>query len=157
VLRGRDVALGVSLSVATRIVAGGTAVIVLLLTGAEIDALPSQVDAYERSDAAILAIVVLAVIGAPVVEELFFRGLLMRSLEASLRPAGAIAVQAVLFGLVHVSDVGWRQNLAIVSSLAVAGAVLGALVYWTKRLGPAIWLHASFNAFAAIVLVAQHF
>ena len=155
-LRGKDVALGVSLSLVARVAAGGVAVLVLLLTNEDVDALPSQVDAYERSTAALVAVVIIAVFAAPVVEELFFRGLLMRSLEPSLKPAGAIAVQAVLFGAVHVSDVGWRQNVAIMSSLAVTGAILGVLVFATKRLGPAIWLHATFNGIAAVVIVAQH-
>lgn len=43
----------------------------------------------------------LAVVAAPLSEEFLFRGVLLRGLEASLRPAGAVVGCAVLFAIVH--------------------------------------------------------
>lgn len=85
-------------------------------------------------------------IGAPVVEELFFRGLLLRSIERRWGTAAAVGLSSVAFGLSHFQSL---QLLALV----IFGAVLGILTVRTGRLGPAIAAHVSFNAIAVIGLV----
>lgn len=85
------------------------------------------------------------VIMAPLVEELFFRGLLLRSLQRRLGPAPAIIISAVLFGLAH------RQLLPL-PGLILFGVVAAGLVIWTGRLGPAWALHVGFNATTLVVL-----
>jgi membrane protease YdiL (CAAX protease family) len=156
-LRGVDTAIGLGLSVAARIAAGVVTVVVLLLLGTDTDTLPNQVgDEIRHSHVALAITVAFVVLGAPVVEELYFRGLLMRSLEPSLKPAGAIAVQAVIFGSLHANaDATWQQNVALMSALAVVGAGLGLTAYVSKRLSIGMWTHALFNLVAAIVLVVD--
>jgi membrane protease YdiL (CAAX protease family) len=95
----------------------------------------------------IVLLVALTVIAAPIVEELFFRGLLQRSLERRLRPALAVIVGAVVFGLVHFQLL---QFLALV----IFGAIAGVLAQRAGRLGPAIWAHVAFNATTVIALLA---
>ena len=46
-------------------------------------------------------LVLLTIVGAPIVEELFFRGLVLRSLRRHIAPPAAIVVSALLFALVH--------------------------------------------------------
>ena len=154
--RGVDVPIGLGLSLGLRIATGVIAVVVLLLLGADATALPNVVDDYRHSTAALVVTIVIVVVGAPVVEELFFRGVLMRSLEPSLRPGGAIVVQALIFGSLHVNPNGtWQQNVALTIALAAAGAGLGATAYVAKRLGTSMWTHGFFNTFAAVVIVAN--
>lgn len=87
-------------------------------------------------------------IGAPLVEELFFRGLLLRSL---LNRFGAVVggvSSAVFFGVTHF-------QLLQFPGLAVFGAVLAFLAIKSDRLGPAVWTHIGFNATTLALLVSQ--
>ncbi len=87
----------------------------------------------------VVLLVVIVVIGAPFVEELFYRGLLLRSLE-KLAPAWvAIVGCGVVFGASHF------QLLAF-PALAAFGALLAFLAWRTGRLGMAISAHVAFNA-----------
>ena len=49
----------------------------------------------------IALLILLVVIGAPIVEELFFRGFLMGALERTMGPAWALWLSALFFGVVH--------------------------------------------------------
>lgn len=94
----------------------------------------------------IFLLVVIAVIGAPIVEELFFRGLLQRSLLRWMGPAPAIALQALVFALTHF------QKLQF-AALVAFGAVLGYVAHRTGRLGPGIATHMVFNGATVFNLV----
>ncbi len=88
----------------------------------------------------------ITVIGAPIVEELFFRGFTQRAAVARLgRPLGVV-LSSVLFGLTHFQA---PQLLALV----VFGMILGYLVERTGRLGPSIVTHMAFNATTVVMLV----
>lgn len=85
-------------------------------------------------------------VGAPIVEELFFRGLLLRALLGRTRPAIAVLLSAVLFGLAHFEATQF-------AGLAAFGVVLGVLAWRTGRLTPGIGAHAAFNAVAVLSVV----
>ncbi len=107
---------------------------------------------HHRLDFAVVA--VFAVVGAPLVEELFFRGLLMQVLEPAWGRPAAILGQAVVFGCCHVTVLlGWR-NVAVVLATGAFGLVQGMAVTRYRRLGPCIWSHAFFNAVAVIAIAA---
>jgi uncharacterized protein len=96
----------------------------------------------------------LVCVGSPIVEETFFRGLLMRSLigvlvQRSRRWAVAIAIvlTGVLFGLAHF------EALELLA-LSGFGMVLGVLAARTGRLGPGIVAHMSFNALAFFTIAS---
>jgi hypothetical protein len=105
--------------------------------------------AAAHSSGSVVVIFLFLAVGAPLVEELFFRGLLLRSLLERTRPALAIPVSAVLFGLAHFEALQF-------GGLAVFGLVLGVLAWRTGRLGPSIGAHAAFNAAAVAALVHIH-
>jgi membrane protease YdiL (CAAX protease family) len=94
----------------------------------------------------VVLLVVLTIVGAPIVEELFFRGLLLRALERRMRAPLAIGVSAILFAVVHFQPL---QFLALV----IFGAIVGVLAHRSNRLGPAIWAHVAFNATTVIALL----
>ena len=97
---------------------------------------------------------------APAMEELFFRGLLLKGLLRAFTPMGAtgrvrvatvvlaVIVDGLLFGLAHGE---WVQ----LAGLAVFGMVLAAISYRTGRLGMNFLAHATFNSVAILALVAQ--
>jgi membrane protease YdiL (CAAX protease family) len=99
--------------------------------------------------AAAVAVLLVLAAGAPLVEELFFRGLLLRSLLGRIPTAAAIGVSAVLFALAHFEAVQF-------AGLALFGAVLGYLAWRTGRLGPSIGAHVAFNAAAVLSVVHFH-
>lgn len=78
---------------------------------------------------------------APVLEELFFRGILLKGLLRNYRPAVAIGQSALLFGLMHMSP---SQSIAT----ALMGVVLGWLYYRTGSVRLCIGLHMLNNLLA---------
>jgi membrane protease YdiL (CAAX protease family) len=79
---------------------------------------PSWVDVYRTGPAALLAV---ALVSASVFEELFLRGFLQGGLTSTrLGPAGAIAVTATLFSLLHLPTDAWRFF-----EVAASGVALG--------------------------------
>jgi membrane protease YdiL (CAAX protease family) len=87
-----------------------------------------------------LAVVLSAVIAAPIVEEFFFRRVLQGWLDRWVPRGGAVPLSAAIFAALHL-----RQGLAPVP-LFLLGLVLGELVRRTGSLVPAILLHTLFNA-----------
>lgn len=90
-------------------------------------------------------LVIVVVVGAPVVEELVYRGLIQRSLSSAAGATAGLLLTSVLFSLVHFSPIEYP-------GLFAAGVVFGGGVLLTGRLGPAIVTHAAFNA-AGLALV----
>lgn len=88
---------------------------------------------------------VVLVVGAPLVEEIFYRGLLLRSLKRHLPAPAAIVVCGVTFGAAHF-------DLVTLPGLALFGIVLAYLAHRSGRLGPNIIAHAAFNAVTVIAL-----
>ncbi len=105
---------------------------------------------FPGADLTILAVLVVGVV--PVVEELFFRGLLFASLlrlgerlGPRLGPLAAIVVGGVLFGLAHV------EGLQL-AGLAAFGILLCAVAYKTRRIGTTILAHATYNLLAVLAI-----
>jgi len=98
------------------------------------------------------AVILLTAVGAPIVEEIFFRGVLFRglfnvlpsgatSLGAVVSGLGAMVLDGVLFGLAH-------GELAQFAGLAFFGAFLSYLFLRTGRLGMSMAAHIAFNSVA---------
>jgi len=99
-----------------------------------------------------LVFALLVAVGAPLAEELFFRGLLMRALQRRLGVAGGIVGSAVIFGLVHL--LGGTEGAAV-PALVTFGIVLGVLYHRTGRLGPGVVAHMAFNGITVAALAAS--
>ena len=107
-----------------------------------------------------VVIAVLTVVGAPFFEELFFRGLLFRSLLRLFQATGsrfrtggaqvmavglAVILDGLLFGLAH-------AELEQLAGLAVFGCILAFVAFKTQRLGMNMVSHASFNLVAVLAI-----
>jgi membrane protease YdiL (CAAX protease family) len=79
------------------------------------------------------------VIMAPLTEELFFRGLMLRRLLASVSPWAAIWTSALLFMAIHV--IPWQ-----LPSVLAAGLLLGWVYARTRSLVLCLVMHAFVNA-----------
>ena len=104
-------------------------------------------------------IAVFTVVGAPFMEELFFRGLLLRGLLRLFAPgdlgrrrarllaiAGAVVLDGLLFALAHAE---WEQF----AGLALFGMALALISYRTGRLGMNMVAHGTFNLVAVIAVL----
>lgn len=147
-LQPSDVVRGLVVSWIARVVAG-ILVLPFVLTHQR---LGSNTRLFSRFDTGLGVFVVatIAVVGAPIVEELFFRGLLQRSLESSLGVGGAIAAQGALFGLAHVNPLLGVANVSLVLALAGVGVTFGVVANRYHRLGPTMAGHAWFNLAAVL-------
>ena len=89
------------------------------------------------------------VIVAPIVEELYFRGLLLRTIERRWGIAVAVIGSSLFFGATHF-------QLLQLPGLTLAGLVFAMAVVRTGRIGAAIAVHVGFNAttFALLTVLA---
>ncbi len=101
----------------------------------------------DPSVATVASIAVFAVVIAPIVEEVFFRGFVFGALRSSLSPAGAAAGTGLLFGGVHV----FGSPIGFLVPLAMLGFLLSLLYWKTGSLLPCIALHVVNNAIALSV------
>jgi len=88
---------------------------------------------------------VVAVLVAPICEELLFRGVLLRSLRRRMSPEWAVIVQALAFALAHPMLSPTIGDLAVVPGLFLIGAVCGVAALRTGDLSRSIMLHIGFN------------
>ena len=103
---------------------------------------------FPGSDLAVIA--VLTVVVVPVIEETFFRGLVLRALLRIFKGAGPVVgvalaaiADGVIFGLAHF-------ELLELLGLATFGAVLALMAYKFRRIGPGIFAHGAFNLLAIL-------
>lgn len=93
---------------------------------------------------------VLVVLAAPLAEEAFFRGVLLRRLWLAGRPGLGLALTSALFAVAHelFADGPWWQTLATTGVYASVGLLFGAVYLRTGRLWAAVLAHAASNALA---------
>ena len=97
-------------------------------------------DLVDRATGASAVLLVLVVaVGAPIVEELVFRGLLQHTFAARINEPLALLAASAWFALIHFRPVEYP-------GLFIAGLVFGSCMLATGRLGTAIIAHAAFNA-----------
>ena len=105
--------------------------------------LPDRLGA-DDSAAALLAVMFLVCVMAPVAEEFLFRGLLFTSLRASTGLWPAAIITGAVFGAIHVGS----SPAGFLVPLAVFGVGLCLIYAWTRSLYPCVALHAVNNAIA---------
>jgi membrane protease YdiL (CAAX protease family) len=148
-----DLPLGLGFGVASLIGVGMIAVAITRLGIQPHRA--SLLEPMHRNALSVMVVLFIAVVGAPFVEELFFRGLLMSGLVARFGVALGIVFQAIVFGLVHLGPTDARGNLGVFLLIAPVGAVLGILRFGYKRLGTGMLTHASYNAIIMAVALLR--
>jgi len=93
------------------------------------------------------------VVVAPVVEELLFRGALLRALQRRFTVPVAVFVSAAVFAGVHV--VGDPGSYYVVPGLLLLGLVSGYQAVKTGDLSRSVMLHLGFNLLSALSLVLK--
>jgi membrane protease YdiL (CAAX protease family) len=98
-------------------------------------------------------VVTLAVIGAPLVEELFFRGLVQGAFTRRIGAVPALFATAIIFSFAHILNEGLLAPVA----LFPMAVVLGYLRYRTERLAAGMVAHALFNASLFLLFLVPAF
>lgn len=151
-----DIALGVGLAVLLRLADAGFG---WLLQALGVN--PSNVDnsgpIVNQTGVALIVFGLAAAVGAPIVEELFFRGLALRAIQRRFGAIVGIIGSSVLFGLLHAqpdkSGALGFSSLWLVLFTGSLGAVLAIVAVKTKRLGITVVAHMTFNASALVLAV----
>ncbi len=117
--------------------------------------LPEQqaADTVKHSQGPEIILVVLGVaFFAPLVEELLFRGLLLRALLRKTTPVAAVLISSVVFAGLHLLDPSTATLMAPLLLLAVISAIRAVR---TGNLSQSILLHVGFNLLSAILLLTS--
>lgn len=95
----------------------------------------------------------LGIVGAPIVEELLFRGLIQGAFTRRVGPVAAIFVTALIFSAAHITNEGFFAPIV----LFPPALVLGYLRYRSGSLAPGMVAHATFNALGFALLLVPAF
>ena len=169
----RDIGIGLLVGVGSQLfLVPAITFPILWATGGDTDDVSrSATELTDRATTPLGVIVLVLAVGvtAPIVEEIFFRGLMFRAfrkrhnfswlesfLGASVRPDTssskwnlrvAFVMSSLIFGAIHF-------QLILFPALSAVGAVFAWLAHRYGRLGPAIWAHMAFNGTTLLVLLA---
>ena len=102
----------------------------------------------------VISLVITAVLAAPLVEEMVFRGVVLRGFNSRLPVALALVLQALVFGAAHADPVRGLGNLGLVLVLTGVGLALGIGAQVLGRIGPAVVAHALFNGAVLLVVLS---
>ncbi|MFN8037772.1 MAG: CPBP family glutamic-type intramembrane protease [Acidimicrobiales bacterium] len=139
--------------------------LVALFLGGLIAALQNSLDIEQASNTQVLtenkgnavAYVVVSLvvaIGAPVFEEMFFRGLTYAAIEKRFGSVWAVVGSTLLFGILHFQT--GSAGIAIVFlilHITVFGLILGLLRYFTNRCGAGVLAHFTINGTATLLIL----
>lgn len=100
-----------------------------------------------------IAIAVMGVTVAPVIEEILFRGFLQPVLVASAGVLPGILITSAIFGGLHLSQNGniWQSGVVIM----VVGFVLGTVRHVTGSTRASTIVHIAYNTLPMVVLLLQ--
>lgn len=109
----------------------------------------------ESSMAARVATALVAVLTAPLAEELIYRGVLYSALERAANRAISIVVVSLLFAGVHVLQ--YSQNIGVILVITLLSFTLTLSRAYSGSLVPPFIIHLVFNGIQAIIIVLSPF
>lgn len=109
----------------------------------------------ESSIPARLATAFVAVVTAPLVEELIYRGVLYSAIERTLGTVIAIVVVSLLFAGIHVFQ--YQNNIAVVAVITLLSITLTLVRAYTGKVLPSFIIHLVFNGIQSIVIALSPF
>jgi membrane protease YdiL (CAAX protease family) len=106
-------------------------------------------------DAYLLSIIAVSL--GPLMEEIFFRGLMYPVLARRMGTAWGIVLTALPFGLIHLPQYGWAWGAALV--IVLVGVVCGMVRAVTRSVGASFLVHAGYNGTQMLIalVVTQGF
>jgi membrane protease YdiL (CAAX protease family) len=137
-----------------------------LLVGAGLDAVQTQLGVEAASNTGFLqdavstgvnwsylGFIFIVAVAAPVVEELFFRGLTFSALQKRFNGLVAVVGSSVIFGALHYQPGDVVPTIFFLINITIFGLVLGTSRFVFKRTGPGVFAHMAFNLTAAVAIL----
>jgi membrane protease YdiL (CAAX protease family) len=154
----RDAAVGFGLGALLYVVVGVVVAVPLLsifrlLFGASVSP-PEQIPGGLSINAKLLT-AFLALVLAPITEELFYRGIFYRSLRDRHGVLVGAVVSAVLFGASHVVDAPWRDVVFLQTLMVFTGAGLALIYERRANLVADIAAHVAFNVIGIVIIFSS--
>lgn len=148
--RAKDIPLGLAIGAAGQLI---MVPLIYLALSPLIDTDELSAPARELTDKAgdplgVALLVLIVLCGAPLVEEVFFRGVVFGALRRRYSSWLSVSVSALFFAAFHLQALQFPALLAF-------GILLAIIFERTGRLGLAIWIHVGFNAVTVISLLAS--
>lgn len=145
----RDIPIGIGVALAFRLYELGISQALQAL-GVDTDSLSNTSVITSQTGVWLVLLALGAALGAPVVEEIFFRGLFLSVAVRNYGKWAAIAITSIVFGFMHVQPTA-AGTAVIVTQTALIGVVLALLVLRTQRLWTAICAHLAINISGVIL------
>lgn len=148
-----DIGIGVGTALIAMFAAGLVAAGTSALVGLEDDALAENTQILKDLEGSpwLFGLLFVVVIGAPLSEELLFRGLILRSVQKRWGSVAGVIGSLLVFVPIHLADGGILSDGQIVLwvSIATLGAALAIAAVVTERLAAPIIAHVIINAIAS--------
>jgi membrane protease YdiL (CAAX protease family) len=147
-MKAIDVPVGLAVGVASQLLMVPFVYWILkpLIGSNDVSAAARQLTDRATDPLSIVLVFLIVGIGAPIAEEIYFRGMAQRIFSRKIGPRWAILAAATFFAASHLQPLQFP-------ALLVFGIILGVLAWRSGRLGPAIWAHLGFNVVAAAGLL----
>lgn len=126
---------------------GWTACMILVtgVIGSQLDKPPPEIMITMIASSHMILMIVVLIFGAPIVEEIFFRGFMFKGIAASsLGGVGAVIITTLCWVGIH----GFQYDLFTLLQLSVFGVLLGIARLKTNSVIIPVILHMANNAFA---------
>lgn len=109
----------------------------------------------ESSIAARLATAFVAVVTAPLVEELVYRGVLYSAIERTLGVGVAVGAVSLLFAGVHVFQ--YVNNISVITVITLLSITLTLVRAYSGKVLPSFIIHLVFNGIQSIIIALSPF
>jgi membrane protease YdiL (CAAX protease family) len=99
-------------------------------------------------------VALLVAVGAPIVEELFFRGLTYTAFTKRFGRVVGVIASASIFGLMHYQPGPLVPTLFLILNITLFGVVLALSRMYFDRTGPGVCAHMLFNLLPTLIILA---
>ncbi len=113
---------------------------------------PTDIEILLKSSTATrVALAIMAVATAPLIEEVVYRGVIYSAFERVTGKAATVAIVSFLFTLVHVYQ--YRNNWGVIAVIALLSVSLTIVRAVTGRVLPCIIIHTVFNGIQSVIIL----
>ena len=143
-----DILPGLLIGLGTQVAAGLLYLpLILIFDGIDVSE-PARELVDKATGFGVFLLFLVVAIGAPLVEELFYRGLTLKAFEKKMSNRLALVLSSLVFAIAHL-------QLIQFPALFLFGFVAGYLARKYDRLGRAVWAHVGFNTTTVVALLLQ--
>lgn len=107
----------------------------------------------KSSRAAVFIVAGFAVLTAPLVEEVLYRGVLFPAFKRKYGTAAAVVIVTVLFSIIHVPQ--YFPSYGVIASLGLLSLTLTLVRARTGSLLPCFFIHTLFNGIQAFLMIIE--